>query len=201
LISFGGTIVAPSEEDVAETSAALLSVRGTDRFEEEAPTTDFSGTGVTFGTASPRSVALDALVVEGFASVSGANFAGPGSAALGEAVLGPPAGGGAASSRGAAESPSSVILAESECVSAVFVGAVLTTGAGRATTLEEAAGATFAKRLFGRGKPGIKFWYQAAPAAARINAARSKYLGIAPERLLGATLCLDFEVRLDVTRA
>src|SRR6266550_1683345 len=72
LISFGGTIVASSEEGAAESGAAVLDGRGTVRFPTEAATTDFSCTTVAATAASRGAGGSGAASEEGPAPLAGA---------------------------------------------------------------------------------------------------------------------------------
>jgi hypothetical protein len=105
LISFGGTIVASSEEGAAESGAAVLDGRGTLGFPTETATTDFS-----FPSAASTAGARGADG-SGTASVEGpAPLAGAGCTACCEAALS----GGVGALLAGAEVP------ELECASAVF---------------------------------------------------------------------------------
>ena len=105
LISFGGTMVASSEEGTAESGAAVLDGRGTVCFPTEAATTDFSGTTAASTAASWGAGGSGTANVEGPAPLVGA-----GCTACCEAAL----------SGGVRALPAGVVVAELECVSAVF---------------------------------------------------------------------------------
>lgn len=104
LISFGGTIVASSEEGAAESGAAVLDGRGTVRFPTEAATTDFSCTTVVATAASRGAGGSGAAREEGPAPLAGA-----GCTACWEAAL----------SGGVGALLARVVVPELECASGV----------------------------------------------------------------------------------
>jgi hypothetical protein len=105
LISFGGTIVASSEEGAAESGAAVLDGRGTLRFPTEAATTDFSCTTATSTAVSRGAGGSGTASVEGPAPLAGA-----GCATCCEAAL----------NGGVGASLAGVVVPEFECASAVL---------------------------------------------------------------------------------
>lgn len=69
LISFGGTSSASFEDGAAQSAAALLDGRSTERFPAEAATTDFSCTATASTAASPGAGGSGAASVDGLGAL------------------------------------------------------------------------------------------------------------------------------------